>query len=67
MEKEKYALITTISQSMRSFMIPFAEKLKENGFDVNLICNCSSENENEYLQNFKYINIKWKGNLESGQ
>ncbi|MBO4339096.1 MAG: glycosyltransferase [Clostridia bacterium] len=60
MSEIKYALITTVDQSIKSFMLPYAEKLSDKGYKVYLICNFTDENYEKYSKSYECINIDMK-------
>ena len=56
MEK-KICIITTISGTLKDFVIPAARMMKANGWDVTLACNMSEIFLEEYNKEFTCVNV----------
>lgn len=54
---KKICAITTIEITQTNFVIPAMRKLKENGYDVTLMCAMSDEFVNKYQREFKLVNV----------
>ncbi|MCM1141031.1 MAG: glycosyltransferase family 4 protein [Muribaculum sp.] len=54
---KKICAITTVGETQIDFVIPAMRMLKENGYEITIICNMSSEFINQYKDEFKLINI----------
>ena len=57
---KKICFITTISSTITSFVLPTANMLCDNGYDVTLICNGDEQFEKSLPQNIKYIPLEMK-------
>lgn len=57
---KKICAITTIELTMINFVIPSMRVMKENGYDVTLICNMSDKFLEQYKEEFNCINIPMK-------
>ena len=53
----KYCALTTISDTMETFVISCVEYLYNNGYDITLICNMSGEFISKQSKNFNYYSI----------
>lgn len=57
---KKICAITTVEITQRNFVIPAMRKLKDNGWDITLICNMSNSFINEFGDEFRLINLHFK-------
>lgn len=53
----KYCALTTIHGSMRTFVLPTLEKLKNNGYDVTIVCSMDQAFEDAIKGKYKYKKI----------
>ena len=51
----KYCALTTVSGSLRSFVIPSLENLKEHGYDITVSCKSDEEFQQEIQNQFHYF------------
>lgn len=54
----KYCALTTISASLRSFILPAAEFLSKNGYDVTVGCQADDKLASELAEEIKFIPLK---------
>lgn len=54
---KKICAITTVEVTQRHFVIPAMRRLKENGWDITIMCNMSEGFIKEFGQEFRLINI----------
>ena len=54
---KRICAITTVEITQSNFMVPAMSRLKQNGWDVTLICNMSPEFMTRYQDEFNLINI----------
>lgn len=55
MKKIKYCALTTISSSMKSFMLPALYELKENGFEITVACAADDELAEQIKNDMRYF------------
>ena len=60
MQNNKYAILTTVEASIKTFMLPVAYELKKKGFKVALIANFSQDFIDKYNKDFDCFCIKTK-------
>lgn len=58
--KKKLCVLTTVSGTMESFVIPAMRVFVSHGFDVTLICNMGEEFKAKYRDEFHLINMPMK-------
>lgn len=58
MANKKICAISTVSITMESFIIDSMRNLKENGYDVTLVCTMDENFLNQYSQEFRCVNVK---------
>ncbi len=66
MEKIKYAAVTTIENSIKSFMLPALEKMDAEKYDISLICNMSDDFKNANGEKFECIHVDMKRGFHLG-
>lgn len=54
---KRICAVTTVEITQRHFVIPAMRKLKENGWDVTIVCNMSNSFIEEYESEFHLVNI----------
>lgn len=54
---KKICAITTIQATMESFVIESMEHLKDNGYDVTIVCSMTEEFEEKYREKFKCVDM----------
>ena len=57
---KRICAITTVEITQSNFMVPAMSRLKQNGWDVTLICNMSPEFMTRYQDEFNLINIPFR-------
>jgi glycosyltransferase involved in cell wall biosynthesis len=58
MQTKKICIITTVTLTMESFVIAAAYRLKENNYDITLVCSMDENFITKYKNDFKCINIQ---------
>ncbi len=59
----KICAVTTVEITQINFVIPAMKVLKQNGWDVTIVCDMSPEFISEYKGEFELINIPFIGVL----
>ncbi len=63
---KKICAITTVEITQRNFVIPAMRRLKENGWDVTIVCNMSDSFIKEYDGEFRLVNIPFHRGISIG-
>lgn len=63
---KKICAITTVEITQRNFVIPAMSRLKENGWDVTIVCNMSDSFIKEYDGEFRLVNIPFHRGISIG-
>ncbi len=66
MDKIKYAAVTTIENSIKSFMLPALEQMDRERYDISLICNMSDEFKQTYQDSYTCHAVDIKRGLHLG-
>lgn len=60
---KKICAISTVEATMIQFIIPAMRRMKENGYDVTLVCTMTEKFYEEYSKEFTCINLQMKRGL----
>lgn len=63
MDKIKICIVSTVTSTMNAFILPSAKNLKENNFDVSIMCDMNDEFYDINSKEFNCINIKMERNV----
>lgn len=61
--KIKLCIVSTVMSTMNAFILPSAKHLKENDFDVSIMCDMSDDFYNVNSQEFNCINVNMERNV----
>lgn len=61
---KKICAITTIQATMESFVIESMENLRDNGYDVTIVCSMSAEFKAQYREKFKCVDMPMERGID---
>ncbi len=64
MNKAKLCAITTVSVTMKTFVVPMMDHLQKNGYDVTLLCSMDQVFIRQYQNLFKCVSVQMKRGID---